>query len=269
MIAAKDFLKRYTTVPNTFIDDFLEMYHENTGPNDLVIDLQVVSVWLNVKKFALIKTLKLSYKQGFDYTIGKGSNPKKKDPRNNNYKQVLITPDCFKRLCMQSRSKMADQVRSYFIEVENVLIKYRQDLVDGMQQRIKHLENNQKSKAQAPLSGFIYVFKASNEQDSVYKLGRANTWKRIKDHESSRADDLEVLFTYETSDLKTVESCAKLVLKSKQYRKYKEIYQADLNVIKQVIDGCAKVNNILKMTYRRRKPLSMKGGLYMAIHKSE
>ena len=132
MLTAKQFLKKYSSVPNKFIDELFEMYDENTMPVDMVINLDRVAKWLSVSKFNLIKILRASYKEGIDYEMKQAPNPNKKDPRNNNYKLVLITPDCFKRLCMQSRSKKAEEMRSYFIDIEYVLLKYRADLVRGL-----------------------------------------------------------------------------------------------------------------------------------------
>jgi hypothetical protein len=50
MISAKDFLKKYTNIPNAFIDDLYTMYNENTLPTDIVIDADYVSKWLNIAK---------------------------------------------------------------------------------------------------------------------------------------------------------------------------------------------------------------------------
>jgi hypothetical protein len=39
--------------------------------------------------------------------------------------------------------------------------------------------------------------------------------------------------------MKAVESCAKAMLKKYQYRKYKEVYQTDIRMMKEVISGWA------------------------------
>lgn len=144
------------------------MYDESTLQTDLVINLDVVAKWLGVRKDNLLQTLRESYKESFDYTAIKAKNPNAKDNRNNNYKLVMITPDTFKRLCMRSRSKKSEQVRTYFIQMESLLIKYREDILRGMETRINDLERNQQPKSH-PKQGFIYVIKASKSLDSVYK----------------------------------------------------------------------------------------------------
>ena len=38
-----------------------------------------------------------------------------------------------------------------------------------------------------------------------------------------------------------VERCCKAILLQKQYRKIKEVYEADIDMIKQVINGCTEL----------------------------
>jgi hypothetical protein len=44
----------------------------------------------------------------------------------------MLTPDCFKRICMRSRSSRAEDVRTYFIELESLLVRCRSTLLKGM-----------------------------------------------------------------------------------------------------------------------------------------
>ena len=73
------------------------------------------------------------------------------------------------------------------------------------------------------------------------------------------ANDLEVLFQYETENIDQVELCAKALMKKAQYRKYKEIYQIDLEILKKIIKNCdAQVNEINNDIDKRNK--KVKGG---------
>lgn len=131
MIALSEFLKKHSIIPNTFIDDFLEMYNPDTIQTDLVINLDHVVKLLNTRKSDLHKTLIASYKRGIDYTIQK-SVKKTGKYGGNNYNKIMITPDCFKRLCMRSRSKRAEEVRTYFIQLQSMLVKYKSFIIEGM-----------------------------------------------------------------------------------------------------------------------------------------
>lgn len=110
------------TTFDSFVKDFIEVC-KCSKPTDFCINIDTVCKWLNVRKEKLMITLRRSYQEGFDFTVSKGINPNKKDPRNNNYKIVLLTPDCFKLLCMQSASKNSQQIRRYFLETETMLLK--------------------------------------------------------------------------------------------------------------------------------------------------
>ena len=85
----------------------------------------------------------------------------------------------------------------------------------------------------------IYVFKALNTELTLYKIGRATDLKkRLLSHNSPMANDLKVLYEYETDNIEQVESCLKTLMKSAQYRKYKEVYKIDIEIIKTLIQQC-------------------------------
>jgi hypothetical protein len=52
---------------------------------------------------------------------------------------------------------------------------------------------------------------------------------------------MKIILIYETQDIDNVEKCIKLALKSKQYRKKKEIYKIDLDLLKVIIQDCDKL----------------------------
>ena len=131
-----------------------------------------------------------------------------------------------------------------------------------MTQKIKQLENNQKPKVN-PKSGVIYVFKTDKNIDDMYKIGKSKKFKnRLKSHNSSHHDDVELILIYETKDPDKIESCLKVMLKEKQYRKRKEIYQVDIDLIKQVLEKCDDLQLLIK-----NKPVKFKqsGGYYIMV----
>ena len=82
---------------------------------------------------------------------------------------------------------------------------------------------------------------------TLYKIGRASNLKtRLKSHNSPLANDLNVLYEYETENIKQVESCIKALMKNAQYRKYKEVFQIDINIIKTFIKQCDNNINLVK-----------------------
>ena len=275
-----NFLKKYSAVDNAFVDDFFGQVDPSSADDDHTVDLDFVASWLGVRKGNLFKTLKASYQTGIDYVVtkpqsvsqGRGSNTRR---------IVMMTPDCFKTLCMQSRSPQADKVRAYFIAVEKTLFRFRLEIVESMRQRIKQLENNQR-----PLDptlkrvGLVYVIRAADHV-TLQRLGRlraagysverikmgytSDFSKRKGSHGSARADALEVLFTYKTDDMVAVEACAKGVLKGSQYRKYKEVYEADMSVIEAAIKGCGRLVTKIQRPIPRKATATKGGGFPLSF----
>ena len=52
-----DFLKKYSTIPNSFIDDFFTFYSYNTTDEHIIINHELVAKWLNTSRGELKKLL--------------------------------------------------------------------------------------------------------------------------------------------------------------------------------------------------------------------
>jgi len=137
---------------------------------------------------------------------------------------------------------MGNQVREYFIQVESLLNKYKDYIIEGMQDKITKLEKDQKSKVN-PEKGVIYIFQTPNSiENSLYKIGRTkNLKKRLSTHQSPLTHDIEVLFYYESDNIIEIESCIKVLMKKYQYRKYKEVYKINIDIIKSLVESCDKI----------------------------
>ena len=59
-----------------------------------------------------------------------------------------------KRLTMMSRTKTAEEVRLYFIQLEKHIDKYKNYIIEGLNRQVNTLKNNQKTKIN-PKSGVI------------------------------------------------------------------------------------------------------------------
>ena len=101
----------------------------------------------------------------------------------------------------------------------------------------------------------------------MYKIGRTKDLaKRLKTYNTGLADDIDVLYYYKTKDIAAVENCVKAMLKEKQYRKYKEVYQADPSIIKFFINNCGKMaENGAKLEYKLRGTSKIEGWYYFVI----
>jgi phage anti-repressor protein len=242
-----DFLKKYSSISNTFLEDFFNLYNRNTSDNDFVIDLKNVAKWLKVNLKVLRETLKKSYTKNIDY-IDNSNKIQKKGSGGHTLKITLLTPNCFKKICQLTKSKKGDEVREYFIKVEETLFRYKNYIIEGLEEKIKKLEQNQKPKVY-PKRGVIYVFETPNSpQNSLYKIGKTKDLKqRLKSHQSPLSHDINILYYFETEDIDSVEKCAKTFMKKYQYRKYKEVYQVNIDIIKEVISSCGKIPENIKL----------------------
>jgi phage anti-repressor protein len=257
MIQLQDFLKKYSSISTKFIDDFFSLYTINSD-DDLIINFDNLVNWLQMRKDNLKKTLIDSYIKNVDYKITKIKSNTAGKPK----EEILITSSCCKRLCMMSKTKKAEEVRTYFIEIEKLMNKYKNYIIDALDKKVGILENNQKPIPNNK-SGIIYVLKTDHDIVNLYKLGKTKKFKeRIRTHNSSHIDNVDIVHIYETNYIDEVEKCLKNVLLTKQYRKRKEFYQIDLNVLKELIQSCDKMS--LKVR-KSTKNIKQKGGYFIML----
>jgi phage anti-repressor protein len=248
-----EFLKKYSTISNQFIDDFFSLYNYKTNDTDLIINFDNLCKWLDSRKDVLKKTLDKSYIKNIDYKITKI----KKETKGRPIEEIMITPDCMKRICMRSSTNKAEEVRTYFIKIEKLIDKYKQVIIDDLNKKIGILENNQKPKLN-PKKGVIYVIRTTKTIDDLFKIGRSKKFiTRLMSHNSIEADDVQILLLYETDNIEQVENCVKNSLKSKQYRKRKEIYQVDIDTIKDVVNKCDDLISQVKKTKKTNTKLNI------------
>ena len=252
-----EFLKQYTLIDNNFIEDFYKLFNESSIElsNLFIVNYELLIKWLDIKtKKTFVETLKNSYKLNIDYIV---KNKQTKSHGGNNKKIYILTSDAAKRYCLMTKSSKGEDVRRYFIEIEKALFKYQNYIIQGLQNKIKKLENNQKPKIN-PKKGVVYIFKALNEETTLYRIGRTiNLKKRLNSHNSPLANDLELILIHEADNIVELEKCIKMMMKQSQYRKYKEVYQVNLKIIKKTIKKCEddinEINNdIIKFNKKKQ-----------------
>jgi phage anti-repressor protein len=255
-----DFIQKFSFVNSQFVKDFYNIIKEDYIENfqEFLIDSEILRKWLKISmRRSFNDTIKRSYRKNIDYKIKKIK--REEGSGGSNYEVITLTPEASKKICMSTNSKIGVQVQQYFLDIEVALYKYKNYIIEGMNKKIQQLENNQKPKINSNKK-IIYVFRALNTDLTLYKIGKTiNSKTRFSKHNSSLANDLEVLFQYETDNIDQVESCIKALMKKAQYRKYKEVYRVDLDIIKKTIKICdAEINEINKEIDKKNK--KQKGG---------
>lgn len=256
------FITKYSFVNARFVKDFYNIIKEDyiERYSEFLIDSEILRKWLaiNIRR-SFNDTIKKTYKKNIDYTIKKVK--KSEGSGGQNFEVITLTPEAAKKICLSTNSKRGGQVQQYFLDLEVALYKYKNYIIEGMNKKIQQLENNQKPKINSGKK-IIYVFKALNTDLTLYKIGKTiNSKTRFSKHNSPLANDLEVLFQYETENIDQVESCIKAQMKKAQYRKYKEVYEVDLDIIKKSLKNCdTNINEINKEIMSKNKKLKQKGG---------
>ena len=250
-MALKDFLLKYSTIDPKFLDEFLKFYDEKTLSTDIVIDFDLVCEWLNVRKDSLLRTLD-SYDEHVDYTkervyydtsnqVGRGG------PR---YRDIVkITPNCFEKICMRTKSKNGENVQNYFIAIRNLVIKYHHYIEEGLMNKLDiKTKNKELTNTKGGLLYILRVVDEDNIDDNLYKIGKTfNLKSRMATYNTGKLNEIEILYIYETENIDMAERCVKAVLLDYQHKNRKEIYQIDLNAIKTVMENCGNFNKVLAL----------------------
>ena len=259
-------LKKHTNIDVDFINTFFSLY-DLDNKNIFIINLENIAKWLESTKSDIKQTLLNSYKLNIDYIINKtSSNGRKGAPK----EEILLTVKCFKLLCMQSRTKKAVEVREYFYALEEFIDKYKNYIIEGLKDKIEKLENNQKPKVN-PSKGVIYIIQTSDDM-TLYKIGKTQNLKnRLLKYNTDKKDDIIPIYIYESEDIDAVEKCIKAFMKKYQYRKYKEVYQVNIDIIKQFINKCGDIAEMELDIHLKAKNKTQKGGnhanYYIALYK--
>lgn len=243
-----DFLKKYSTIDNQFIDDFYHFYDEDKNEYDFSIDLEKMAIWLDIRKDNLKRLLEANFSKDQDYIQTKPP-IKLQGTGTNNIKHVLLTYECSKLLTMISRCEKADIIRKYYIELEKLLIRYKDEIVDNLHQKLGIKIKNKSIIAKNKKQMLIYVLKAG---DNIYKLGKtSNIENRMKQYKVGHIDESEIVFIYKTNSANIVEKCAKLNLKNYQYINDTELFKIDKHFMINTIKYCQNTRE--KLTDKKYK----------------
>lgn len=93
--------------------------------------------------------------------------------------------------------------------------------------------------------------------DEVHvKIGRAMQMQhRLDSYGTGFADSVDVLYQVQTDDMVNVEACIKTLCREKKYRKRKEVYTIDVDIMKHVVDHCAQgAAEVRRVPGKRNKP---------------
>lgn len=136
-----NFLINNSNIDKECITEFLKIKKKKVYDKykPFTIDLKDISYLLELKETKLRKILNKNYSVNTDYISIK--NPSKDDN-----KIVLLTQDCFKMICLGAKSKKADMIRDYYLEVEKIVSKLANSMSGGGKK--KYIIDNKKINAE-------------------------------------------------------------------------------------------------------------------------
>ena len=233
-----DFLKKYSLIDNKFIDDFYTFYDNGKNEYDFTINLELIAKWLNVRKDDLKRLLISNFTKNIDYIENKLSG--EKGTGINNRINVFLTYTCSKLLCMISKSKKASIIRNFYIELEKLIISYKDNIVNDLNKQLCIINNNNNIIQENDNTGLIYILKV---EDETYKIGSTNLLKkRMKQYNVGRLNELPIVYVFKCKYINAVEKCIKNNLIDYKLKKHKnnEIFKIDDDFIKETVIHCNK-----------------------------
>ena len=245
-----DFLVKYGGVTRTIAEQFALMYTNSTSQQTPVISVDMYVLLMKQDRKNVLQTLRSSYVLGIDYL--EHARPKSHSHGGHGGKDVLLTPDCFKRLCMRSKTANSEVVRTYFLRMESLSRMYFGAKSTKLQTNVQVLLNNQRPKMKSDIEeelkttqGYIYIFPVLGRVSNLWRIGSSlNTKKRFRAHDSSHADKL----TYtriKVYDVRKVESIITLWLSEFKYRKEKEVFRGNYELLQSMVVTCATASAIV------------------------
>lgn len=241
---------------------------------DFIIEFDSVWKWLGFsRKEECKRVLTKHFTKETDYKIilvkkaapqvgGAECSYKKLGGAGLNKEQILLNINTFKRLCLKSNTKRADEIHDYFIKMEEILQEVINDesnelknqliekegLLKEQEQLIKTLENKPETEGFYKNNGFIYILK-DNANICHYKIGLSeNPSKRINDlNGGSSTNSLELIKTFKTSNTILSEKLIHTVLFPHKIKKQKEwFYMSNEKLLYyfiKTIEECIEFSN--------------------------
>jgi hypothetical protein len=241
--------EEFTTDEQKLFVESFQLYLQYDDENEFIIELDNIWKWLGFGRIEECKrVLVKNFQKDIDFKISFPQVGGKKKgginigrPKEN----ILMTIKCFKKLCLKSNTKKADEIHDYYIKLEKCnqkcLEKSLQKLLQEKDNKIKELEKP--IYFEVPKEQWIYVFQEiSKKGQNIYKIGLASKSvdKRKQNYKTYASDGFEEIFRFNTNNCFLLENVVKQLLYKYKYRHVSEkggteYYESDIEYIKNII----------------------------------
>ena len=225
-ITLRDFLVKFTAVPERFINEYYSFY-ELCEQVEFGIPIEKLITYLGItNRDKFEQRIRESYTLNSDYVIIRQQQKSMKGIKDAHY---MLSFEAFEKICMNSSTKKGQMFRDYFVMLRKFIDYYKQHIAD------KILELTQTNK-------FIYILTV-NKKSNLLKLGRTgNIRKRLQAYSTGKEKHPDIKYIVIVEDDKRVEKCAKLFAKANQYKGNKELYKMHNDALKRIVFDCAKLD---------------------------
>lgn len=190
----------------------------NYKPNDFVILLNDIWKWLGYTRIDHCKTVLLKhFKENIDYKIENffpatsgiktevSQETEKIETRGRKQEYITLTVNCFKKLCLKSRTDQADKIHDYYVNLEKIINETVIEEADELRKMLESQQTQLKLKDSQKHNIFITNFKDRHiiyliqVENNLIKFGYTKDLEqRYKDHYKEFGNDIEIKFVYET-----------------------------------------------------------------------
>ena len=258
-------------------------YLNYNSKTDFVIELESIWKWLGFSRKDPAKVVLLKhFILDIDYKIitnelcetevapevaGAGITTKKLGGAGQNKEKIVMTINTFKKLCLKSNTKKADEIHDYFIKLEEItqmcITEESQELKNQLQDKINEmqlLELNLEEKDHKinlmtrKVNKFnkgesVYIFHSTIQEDNkvvdLYKLGRTK-YANVRDTVHKTASYKGILLQVDCVDSVLLERNLHFLLNKYRKTNRREWFTCTFDIMKNAIDYAKYVleNNI-------------------------
>jgi hypothetical protein len=235
----------------------------NYNKNDFVIDLDNVWKWLGFERKEFCKkVLTKNFMVDIDYQVALLQMEKRKNEGGFNKETIMLNINTFKKLCMKSKTKKADEIHDYFIKLEETFQEIineesnelKLQLTENKQLLLENQIQNVKEKQETLIFSYhkksiVYIFKIILNGKVYYKFGFSdNIKKRMNEHRRLMKCELYLVFCIESKGNIELENKLKQHFKKFPNEQYKRI-TLDINDYEytEIIETNGDINNICSL----------------------
>jgi hypothetical protein len=141
---------------------------------------------------------------------------------------------------MISKSEKANLIRNYYIDLEKLMITYKDNIVNDLNKQLGIQQINNQIIQNNSSEGLLYILKVDDETNKIGTTVQLK--KRMTQYNVGRISELPIIYVFKCKDINEVEKCVKQNLSKYRLKKHKnnELFKVDDDFIKDTIIYCNK-----------------------------